>query len=110
MNQGYLEYSTEFDHFSLRFRLFTDHLKPLAYEVEDGQRYAVLLVYDWICIENVREDEVMTLKEKCKFSPAGRSRSRRTIFSRGLSTLFPRKQQMGEPIKCFSTVKTSALL
>ena len=48
MNQGYLEYSTEFDHFSVRFRLFTDHLKPIAYEVEDGLRYAVLLVCYWI--------------------------------------------------------------
>ena len=65
MNQGYLEYSTEFDHFSVRFRLFTDHLKPIAYEVEDGLRYAVLLVCYWIRAEDAREDAVMTLKEKC---------------------------------------------
>lgn len=45
MNQGYLEYSMQFDFFSVGFRLFTDHLKPIAYEVDNGVRYVVLQVH-----------------------------------------------------------------
>lgn len=52
MDQGYLEYSMQYDHFSLGFHLFTDHLKPIAYEVEDGMRYAVLLVGYCVSTEN----------------------------------------------------------
>ena len=45
MNRECLEYSAQSEQVSIRLCLYTDFLKPIGYEMENGVRHIILLVF-----------------------------------------------------------------